>query len=185
MRRNVYILLAVAILFLGAGVVGYYRTYRYIHRWETTEGRVFLNDLAPYTSSGVRMFRPEAELRYPVGGVTYAVPQSFPTSFPTEKEGREFVDRFAPRTLVRLRYDPAEPNRMMLADTDSSGSFLIFPTSLIATGVLLLALSLWRLHKVGRCLCPRCAISVELHDRFCYECAYPLPRQRRKLVKRL
>jgi len=69
-----------------------------------------------------------------------------------------------------------------LQDLRATPRFYWFPGMLTAVGLILGGYCLFSLSKLGTCLCPGCAASVELWDKFCYACDYKLPKQK-KLVR--
>jgi hypothetical protein len=141
-------------------------------------------DVVPFQKRGVQLYRAQAEFRFGANGNFFTVPLTFAPVFGTNDEARAFVDRYPPQSIQQIYYDPSNPNSVMLTSRGWNRKFL-FPLLLIAAGLASLITSATYFLRSARCLCPRCATSVELYDRFCFSCAYRLPKQKRKVVKNL
>lgn len=155
--------------------------YRELQNWQPVVARVIAIDAAKFTKKGEDRFRGEITVRYSVNDIYHRVPYSLPVTHLTEESARSELSRFPPGTSMRVFYNPANPDDM-LQDLSDSPRFFLFPGIFTAAGLLLGGYSLWSLRKLGTCLCPGCAASVELWDKFCYACDYKLPRQK-KLVR--
>jgi hypothetical protein len=155
--------------------------YRELQNWQPVIARVIAIDVAKFTKTGVSQYRGEITLRYSVNDVFHRVPYSLPLAHLTEDNARAELSRFPPGTQVRVFFNPANPDDMV-QDLSASPRFFIFPGMLTAVGLFLGAYCLRSLRKLGTCLCPGCAASVEMWDKFCYSCDYKLPRQK-KLIR--
>ncbi len=181
MRRSAYLLVGFSVFFLLSGVLSMIWNYRELQRWKPAAATVIGIDATKFTKKGAARFRGEVTIRYTVDGVYHRVPFSLPTVHLTEESARAELSRFAPGTPIGVYYNPANPDDM-LQNLSASPRFFLLPAVLTAAGLLLGGYSLWSLRKLGTCLCPGCAASVELWDKFCYACDYKLPRQK-KLVR--
>ena len=155
--------------------------YRDLRNRQPVTASVIAIDVTKFTKNGADRFRGEITIRYSVNDIYHRIPYSLPATHPTEESARSELSRHPPGTSMRVFYNPANPDDMLQSPSASPRFFLI-PGILTAAGLLLGGYSLWSLRKLGTCLCPGCAASVELWDKFCYACDYKLPRQR-KLVR--
>jgi hypothetical protein len=178
MRKSAFLLVGLSAVFLLAGVVSMLWNYRELRYWQPVIARVIAIDVAKFTKNGSDRYRGEITIRYSVDDIFRRVPYSLPTSYATEESARSELSRFPPGTPLRVFYNPANPDDMV-QDVSASPRFFILPGILATIGLILGAYCLHSLRKLGNCLCPGCAASVELWDKFCYVCDYRLPKQRR------
>lgn len=152
--------------------------YHELRKWQPVVSTVIAIDATKFTKNGADRFRGEITVRYTVNDIYHLVPYSLPAAHLTEESARSELSLFPPGTAMRVFFNPANPDDM-LQDLSASPRFVLFPGILTSAGLLLGGYSLWSLRKLGTCLCPGCAASVELWDKFCYACDYKLPRQKK------
>jgi hypothetical protein len=181
MRKSAFLLVGLSAVFLFAGVLSMLWNYRELQNWQPVIARVIAIDVTKFTKKGSDTYRGEITIRYSVNDIFRRVPYSLPASHATEEGARSELSRFPPGTPMRVFYNPANPDDMV-QDLSASPRFFIFPAILTTIGLILGAYCLRSLRKLGHCLCPGCAASVELWDKFCYACDYKLPKQR-KLIR--
>ena len=181
MRRSAFLLVGFSVFFLLSGVLSMIWNYREMQKWQPVVARVTAIDATKFAKKGADRFRGEITVRYSVNDINHRIAYSLPAIHLTEESARSELSRFPPGTPMRVFYNPANPDDM-LQDLGASPRFFLFPGILTAVGMLLGGYCLWSLWKLGTCLCPGCAASVELWDKFCYACDYKLPRQK-KLVR--
>ena len=149
--------------------------------WREADARVVTNDVVSF-GSGAKRYRVHASFRYVVEGQPHLVPVSFPATFASYADGREYANRYAPAARIRLLFDPANPERVLI-DTGDKTDTLVWPLGFLVLGILASGVALFEFWRHHRALCPRCATSVELFDRFCWNCGVKLPMQIRKVQK--
>jgi hypothetical protein len=181
MKRPALLLVAISAFFLIGGLLAMARTYVVLRRWQPVAARVIAADIAKFSKGGTDRYRGEITVRYSVNDVMHQIPFSLFSSYSTEAGARAELNRYPPGTTMRVFYNPENADDMLL-DLTASPRFLLFPGILTAAGMILGAYSMRTLHKMGTCLCPGCAASVELWDKFCYACDSRLPKQK-KLIR--
>jgi hypothetical protein len=181
MKRSAFLLVAVATVFLLGGILSMVWKYAELRSWQPVIARVSAIDVTKFTKQGLDQYRGEITLRYSVNDLFHRVPYSLPIAHLTEDNARAELSRFPPGTPMRVFYNPSNPDDIV-QDPSATPRFFLFPGILTAMGLILGGYCLFSLRKLGNCLCPGCAASVELWDKFCYACDYKLPRQK-KLVR--
>jgi len=181
MKRFVFILLGLSVVFLLSGVLSMVWSYQELQTWNLVVARVSAIDVTKFTRKDATRYRGEVTLRYTVNDIIHRVPYSLPVEHATEDLARAELSRFPPGTQMRLFVNPKNPDDT-LQDLRATPRFYWFPGMLTAVGLILGGYCLFSLSKLGTCLCPGCAASVELWDKFCYACDYKLPKQK-KLVR--
>jgi hypothetical protein len=181
MKRSAFFLVAVSALFLIGGLVAMARSYAVLRKWQPVAARVVAIDIAKFSRRGADRYRGEITVRYSVNDSIHNIPYSLSSSYSTEPAARAEINRFPPGTTMRVFYNPDNPDDM-LPDLSASPRFFLFPGILTAAGMIMGAYSMRTLHKMGTCLCPGCANSVELWDKFCHACDSRLPKQK-KLIR--
>ena len=181
MRRSAFLLVGISVFFLVGGVLSMIWNYRELQKWQPVTARVTAIDAAKFSFKGADRFRGEITIRYSVNDNNHLVAYSLPATHLTEENARSELSNYPPGTQMRVFYNPDNPDDF-LHDLSTSPRFFLFPGIVTAVGLFLGGYSLWSLWKQGTCLCPGCAASVELWDKFCYACACRLPKQR-KLVR--
>jgi hypothetical protein len=181
MKRSVFLLVAISALFLIGGLLAMARSYMVLRRWEPVAARVIAADIAKFSKRGTDQYRGEITVRYSVNDLMHQIPYSLSSAYATEAGARAELNRYPPGTTMRVFYNPENSDDMLL-DLAASPRFFLFPGVLTAAGMILGAYSMRTLHKMGTCLCPGCATSVELWDKFCYACDSRLPKQK-KLIR--
>jgi hypothetical protein len=167
--------------FLLGGVLAMVWNYHKLQSWQPVTARVIATDITKFTRWGVDRYRGEVTIRYSVDDLLRRIPYSLPNSYTTNEAARAEVNHYPPGATMRVFYNPANGNDMVL-DLSASPRFFLLPATLAALGLMLGLCSLRTLRRMGQCLCPGCAASVELWDKFCYACDHKLPRQK-KLVR--
>ena len=181
MRRSAFLLVGFSVFFLLSGVISMMWSYRGLQTWQPMATRVIAIDAIKFAKKGANRFRGEITVDYSVNDIYHRTSYSLPTIHLTEESARAELSRFPPGSQVRVFYNPTNPYDILL-DLSTSPRFFLFPGLLTALGMLLGGYAVWLLSKLGTCLCPGCAASVEMWDKFCYACDYKLPRQK-KLVR--
>jgi hypothetical protein len=175
-RRLAYISATLAVLFFLAGVGSMMWSYRVTQTWENVNARVLSNEVIRFnTSSGVR-HRGEFEIGFLVHDQRYRVPLSLPDHFKTFEQATDDLRRYAINSTQRVYYNPADP-RDVLLDMNTA-RFYAIPLGLAGMGILLLALTGYLFWRLGKRLCPKCAMSADQDHVFCAACGYPLPAKR-------
>jgi hypothetical protein len=149
--------------------------------WQPVIARVIAIDVAKFSKKGIDRYRGEVTIRYSVNDIFHRVPYSLPSVHSTEENARAELSRYPPGFSMRVFYNPDNPDDMV-QDLSTSSRFFLFPGFLTVIGLILGAYSLRSLRKLGECLCPGCASSVEMWHKFCYACDYKLPKQK-KLIR--
>jgi hypothetical protein len=181
MKRSAFLLVAISALFLVGGLFAMARNYMVLLRWQPVGARVIATDIAKFSKWGKDRYRGEITVRYSVNDLMHPVPYSLSSSYSTESGARAEVNSYPPGATMQVFYNPENPDDM-LPDLTASSRFFLFPGILTAVGIILGAYSMRMLHKMGTCLCPGCAASVELWDKFCHACDSRLPKQK-KLIR--
>jgi hypothetical protein len=172
-RRLVFLLAALAVLFVIAGIVSMAITWNKVKKWEPITAQVVSNEVVRFQTRSGTMHRPEIEVVYRVHEMRYRIPISFPVSFATFDEARDYMRRYGLRTNQTILFNTEDPNDILL-DIDPQ-RFLIVPAVTMGVGVLLLILCVVLFMRLARRICPRCAVTVARGQFFCYSCGYRLP----------
>jgi hypothetical protein len=177
MRRSSKILVVLAAVFMIGGFASFAHAFWTMRSWQGVTGDVTYTDLAAFTKHGKEYYRGELIARYVVDDQVLRVPASLSRSHTSREEAKRELDGLTPGRQVRLYYNPKDPSDMLL-DVTAHPRFFALPAVLTLIGIVCSALSITSILKMN-CFCPGCAASVELWDKFCYQCCNKLPRQRK------
>lgn len=175
-RKMVYISGSLAVLFVLAGVASMMWSYHVTQTWENVNARVVSNEVVRFETGGGLRHRGEFDVTYIVHDRRYRFPISLPDSFKTFEQATDDLRRYSINSTQRVYYNPADPMDMVL--DMNTARFYTIPLSLAGIGVLLFAVTGYLFWKLGRRLCPKCAMSAEQEYVFCPACGYPLPAKR-------
>jgi hypothetical protein len=172
--------------FLLAGLWTGNRQYTILRTWPTVEAEVTKSRVTHHLSREhvrrggyvyITVYQAEIEFRYTLNGkqFTSLSTPGYTSSNPLEM--KRMADTYAPGTRHTIRYNPAMPNDIRFNAGYNFGFFLD-AVILGGMGVILtgLGISLLRASRSRQPLqCPACGQAVERGQKFCPNCAAPLP----------
>jgi hypothetical protein len=187
-NRQIAVLRLVGGIFTGVGLLllafgGWVgnRQYTILKHWPTVNALVTRSQVTHHEStsqnSRTTMYQAEIEFHYTVNGKEYTTPSASPYSTSSYAEMKRKVDAYAPGTTYSIRYNPADANDIRF-DVGFNFGFFFLPALLGGIGVVFFLVGgglLMGSRKARNLVCPTCGQGVEAGQKYCPNCAAPLP----------
>ena len=167
--------------FVVTGIWSFFEQQRIASTWSAVEADLVNVRVYEYKRKQTTYYRTEGEFSYRADGEDRLVPYSFSsTSLLRSSAEREVEDHRRNRRRV-IYYDPADPNRILLAI--SGFEFYVLPLVFTVVGAVVsaVALLLWKLMlRYQPIRCRQCDAKFEEGHQYCTACGKGLEYARKK-----